>query len=449
MAEFVTKAENQRRLIVLIMCIIADTAALGGIIFSWKGASDIEQGDPNKYQDTLKIRRADLEAVRKERREIETAYVRFSQLVGWRMLAEGTTDRFVSGGLSGGQLTSFLNKWATILTTEHKVPADQVKPPDQTGTGTDLVLVKLFDKLKELEEQYRAECTKLEGQIAAERTREVNAITGAADAEKRAMDQIKSPDGNSGLVMDYQRLLKDYYNLQKQHDAELFGDGSPESRGLEGKAYEAQKGLTELRKKNSRAKTELDAKKVEYRTRRDLIIHNKKEAEERKEPDGSILAIDTPSNVAYIDLLHVDRIFRGTRFKVYSLEKGGVKVDKGEVEVTVVRERTSSVVAVTKVYNASEPIKAGDKIYNEYYEKGKTRYIVIAGRLTGKLSNEEAAAVVKEFGDVFQEKVDQRTSYVVLGDGYETSDAFKMAQEWGVKYLRERSLYDYLGVPHD
>jgi NAD-dependent DNA ligase len=103
-------------------------------------------------------------------------------------------------------------------------------------------------------------------------------------------------------------------------------------------------------------------------------------------------------------------------------------------------------VAITRVFDAKDPIKTGDRIYNELYEKGKTRYIALAGRLTGKISNDEAAQIIRRFGDHYQERVDQRTNYLVVGEGYETHPNFALAQEWGVKILLERTLYDYLGV---
>jgi hypothetical protein len=447
MAEFVTKKENQRRLMVVIICAIFDTLAVAGLIFAIKGASDIEQGDRAKHVDTLQQLREELAEIRKERVLLERLYVDFSKHVGWNTEPTGTTDNVVATGLNGQQMRDFLKGRYDELTTKYRVSG--LRLVDQNGEGTPLTIVELFNKLKELEDSFKGECATLEQRIKAEQGREQTEITATLTADQGLANQIKSADGNSGLVMDYQRLLKDYYQLQKAHDAELYGDGTAENRGLEGEAFKAQQALTELRKKNLRAKGELEAKRTEFRLRRDTIIHNKKEAEERKEPDGTILAVDLATNQAYIDLVHADRIFKGTRFRVYSLEKGGVKVDKGEVEVTVVREQNSSVVAITKMYGKDDPIRTGDKVYNEYYEKGKQRYIVIAGRLTGRLSNDEAGAVVKEFGDIYQEKVDERTSYVVLGEGYENSDAFKMAQEWGVKYLREKSLYDYLGVPHD
>lgn len=446
MAEFVTKKENTRRLMVVIFCIIADTLALTLIIFAWKGATDYMEGDQKKIHDPIKDLRRDIQNLRAERFQDEQNFAGWSQPIGWNLVSQGSYDRFGGIGVSREALGDFLRRWHGVLTETHKVSG--LRPFDQEGTDSPLTLVALFDKLQELETQYANSCGQLETQIKTEREREVRVGTEIAAAEKALADEIRSPDGNSGLVMDFIRLLRDQYNLEKQHAQELYGDGVTD-RGLEGQAIEAQRQLTELKKANLVLRSEYEAKRSELNLRRSWILHRQAEAKVRKEPDGEVLSLDVKQNVAYIDLLHRDRIFRGTRFRVYSLEKGGVKVDKGEIEVINVREAVSSVAAITRTYSADDPIKPGDKIYNEYYERDKTRHIAIAGRLKGRLDNHDASRLIQEFGDVFQEKVDEKTNYLILGEGYPDSPNYKLALEWGVKFLRERSLYDYLGVPQD
>ena len=82
-------------------------------------------------------------------------------------------------------------------------------------------------------------------------------------------------------------------------------------------------------------------------------------------------------------------------------------------------------------------------------EGGRTRYVAFAGRFTGKLSNEEAAAGLRKFGDVYQDKVTDQTNYVVVAEGYEEHPNYKAALEYGIKILRENILMDYLGIRRD
>jgi len=114
-----------------------------------------------------------------------------------------------------------------------------------------------------------------------------------------------------------------------------------------------------------------------------------------------------------------------------------------------VREDLSSICAILTTSDPHWPLKVGDKIYNELYEGGRTRYVAFAGRFTGKLSNEEGAAALRKFGDVYQEKVDDKTNYVVVADGYEEHPNYKAALEYGIKILRESILLDYLGIRRD
>jgi hypothetical protein len=441
MAEFVTKKENTRRMMTLITCIIICTFSIVGGIYAIKGAGDIE--DKEKSDTTLKKLRTAIEQVRTERRNTMATYEEFSKAIGWRTLSRNSQDRFVTTGVSGAEMKSYLDFWVKELARPGYDIKD-FKPWLQEGQGNTLALTTLFDKLKEKEEYYRAENAKLDARQKQVDQEAKATIEDINNTEARNLQEI-----DSQLKTDYMRLLKDLGTRERQHADEL--------AALEVETFTKQRELTELKNKNLKEATKLEDRRSDLVTRINWIQFHREEAKERKEPDGEILGIDEKYNVAYIDLLHADRIFPGTRFRVYSLEKGGVKVDKGEVEVTKVRDAMSSIVAVVRTIDANDPIKRGDKIYNEFYEKGKVRYIALSGRLTGKLSNEEAARKIREFGDIFQEKVDERTNYLVVGENFAGPDNqigtdddeanFKLAQEWGVKILLERYLYEYLGVP--
>ena len=57
--------------------------------------------------------------------------------------------------------------------------------------------------------------------------------------------------------------------------------------------------------------------------------------------------------------------------------------------------------------------------------------------------------MIRTYGDVYQERVDENTNYVIVADGYEEHPNYKAALEYGIKILREPILYDYLGVRRD
>ena len=222
-------------------------------------------------------------------------------------------------------------------------------------------------------------------------------------------------------------------------------DGSfqlPGSRDQQNKSTQTKNDL--LRKRASSS-----AVKADYQKRIDTITFHRVEESERREPDGVILGIDEARELVFIDLLQKDRLFMGTKFHCYSLEKGGQKLDKGEVEVIEIRKQNSSICSIVRVYDAEYPLKVGDKIYNVLYEGGRVRHIAIAGRFTGRLSNQEAAALIRGNGDIYQREVDQKTNYVVVAKGYEEHPNYKQALEYGIKILRESILDDYLGIPRE
>jgi len=246
----------------------------------------------------------------------------------------------------------------------------------------------------------------------------------------------------AGLIGEVIKLNQDLNKTQKSNSDDL--------ATVETDTIAKQNESTTVKNENVRKRAASAAIKEDFKKRIYVIQHHREEAKERRDPDGEILSINENRQLAYINLLRKDRLFKGTKFAVYSLEKGGQKLDKGIIEVIEVRENLSSVCAVVSVADQTNwPLKVGDKIYNELYEGGRTRYVAFAGRFVGKLSNEEAAAGLRKFGDVYQDKVDEKTNYVVVADGYEEHPNYKAALEYGIKILRESILMDYLGIRRD
>lgn len=496
MAEFVTQAENKRRMITIVVCVIFDTLALACGIYAIKAASDTEQGEKNP--ESIKILSAKCEELEKANRAAEDNWILFGQPIGWRMHASWTTDRFATGGLNPDELQEFLNEWAVELKTtgeretrksglirraeelkrragEYKAkPANGddstsldafIAAVDQAITGvnktdymlwearsdgkTALHLKQLFEELEKLENAYIALAKAISDRIAAAEKAEKDAIAEGEKAREDANTKLlKTIDdliggGRDGKQPD--RVLKEIGGVigdLKKTEEDRPKDLAVKEVELDGKLKE----LNEHDKRNRQYKVEAELRLKDLQARINWFKHRREEARERREPDGEVVGVIGERQIAYIDLLHKDRLFRGTKFRVYSPERGGIKIDKGEVEVIEVRENGTSIVSITKVIDPKDPIKPGDRIYNEMYEKGKARYIAFAGRLPGRLSNDEAANIIRKFGDFYQERVDEKTNYLVVGEGYETDPNWALAQEWGVKILLERTLHEYLGV---
>lgn len=451
MAEFVTKAENKRRLAIIIVCAVVNVGALtiGGI--GMKKGGDIEHGAENPGN-IIKLRQA-IEAQKETNKALLDNYLTYAKDIGWRYEAAGTTDRFATSPLQSEVLKKYLSDLV-------KYPANRpdmgksvfetfdikkYKRWDDPGAGENLVLTRVFEELLAKENEFKTKIEDLKAQIEREKAAEV-AVQKATDTANLAV--MKDIDGGAapnaaaaGLIGEVIRLTQDLNKTLKSNSDEL--------ATTEADTIAKQTEATTVKNDNVRKRGASAAIKEDFKRRIYVIQHHREEAKERRDPDGEILSINENRQLVYINLLRKDRLFKGTRFTAYSLEKGGQKLDKGIIEVIEVRENLSSVCALIHTTDSQWPLKVGDKIYNELYEGGRTRYVAFAGRFVGKLSNEEAAAGLRKFGDEYQDKVDEKTNYVVVADGYEEHPNYKAALEYGIKILRENILMDYLGIRRD
>jgi hypothetical protein len=452
MAEFVTKAENKRRLAIIILCAIVNVGALtlGGI--GMKKGSDIEHGQENSGN-ILRLKAA-LGEKREALKALQDNYLTYAKDIGWRFEAVGTTDRFATSPLQSEVLKNYLSDLVKYRPEQQAKMGKSVfetlgitkyKRWDDAGAGENLVLTRVFEELLAKENEYKTKIEDLKTSIERERAAEAAVLksTEANNAEK--MGQI---DGKAAANAPAAGLIGEVIRLNQDLNKTLKSDSDDLDKAAE-ETVAKQNEATTVKNDNVRKRAASGAIKDDFKRRIYVIQHHREEAKERRDPDGEILSINENRQLAYINLLRKDRLFKGTKFQVYSLEKGGQKLDKGTLEVIEVRDSLSSICSVVATVDPAWPLKPGDKIYNELYEGGRTRYVAFAGRFVGKLSNEEASSALRKFGDVYQDKVDENTNYVVVADGYEEHPNYKSALEYGIKILRENILLDYLGIKRD
>lgn len=453
MAEFVTRKEAQRRLWTVVVCAVLSVIALVVGLLNYKAISDEEKGEQAGTVTKLRLEVGELIAANQRARD---AYRDFSMNIGWGRMAFDTGSSAPEvgfGTLSGitpNALREYLNLWVT-----DQFPRLDIKGYKRWPTradevvqdpGKELTLTDLFEILIKKQAELEGKIKALDAERDAANKAAGEAILATWEADKNLLAEIDRQ--GTGLKDNFVAKLTELRNSEKRFRLELEGDGTPGNKGLSGEVAALQMSLTELRNRHVNLKVQLSQQRKELETRINWIIYRAEEARERKEPDGEILAVQPELGIGFIDLVHHDRIFRGGRFKVYSLEKGGEKRDKGEVEILEVAREAASKVAVYST-RPDDPIQAGDRIYNETYERGKARNIAIAGRLTGKLSNEDAIRRIKEFGDVYQERLNEKTNYLVVGEGYEDDPNFKLSKEFGVKIMIEKIFHEYLGIPQE
>ena len=155
MAEFVTKAENKRRLAIIIVCAIVNVAALtiGGI--GMKKGGDIEHGQEGVNIIKLKNQLQDKREVLKA---LQDNYLTYAKDIGWRFEAVGTTDRFATSPLQSEVLKNYLSdlvkyrpdqqaKMGKSIFETLDIGKGKYKRWDEQAAGENLVLTRVFEEL--------------------------------------------------------------------------------------------------------------------------------------------------------------------------------------------------------------------------------------------------------------------------------------------------------------
>lgn len=129
--------------------------------------------------------------------------------------------------------------------------------------------------------------------------------------------------------------------------------------------------------------------------------------------DGEVLAVSKDLGLGWIDVGSNNRLARGTRFRVVDGRTGSTRI-KAWCEVTKVNPDTAEVMFTnqTDIYN---PVVTGDIIYNPIYDPRGGRDAILVGRFSGTYNEKELSLLLDEMGINVQEKLDERTDYLILG----------------------------------
>jgi len=163
---------------------------------------------------------------------------------------------------------------------------------------------------------------------------------------------------------------------------------------------------------------EIEARKEQarlFKAKRDLVIA-------RDDPDGTVLAANPTLGTGTIDLGHADKVYVGQKFTVSALDRGGNRVDKGQVMVLRVTGAHSAQVRIV-----SGDAGGGDRLHNPFYQRGERIHVVFAGPLD-KWPRQMAADRLAPLGVVVQSAVDGNTDYVIVPNSW-TVKAEKSGEE--------------------
>jgi hypothetical protein len=442
-------AENTRRLIVLIVSSLAVLVELGLGAWGLQKAKQIQEGEG----DSIVKLRADLAAQRAEIKKAEDALLEFSRPLGWSTTVRSAVTPHVSRAHDPAQLKAFLDATADLLEAEHGNAdaesvhkrglkgkyarwSDAAAPPDKR-----LTLVKLFPELLELyqgyDQQARARLSAAAENLAqAQKTwDEGKAAVAQYNDEKNTTKGIKPK--TEALATAERQLVES----EAAHQLEI----RQAQANLAKKKEEHNNEIAKIQ----RASQELLRREQDLRDRIKVAEYKKAEASENRDADATVLSADNRLHLAHLDLGLRDRVFPGTLFHVFRIIKGGVRKEVGTLEVLEVGEEFAVARIVSPDGGKSWPeVQAGDRAFNEFYERGRARNVVFAGRVLGPFSREDLMGRLQALGDRVQEKLDDATDLVVAGDGFLTDPNYLKAVAGGVRVITEKYFYTYLGLPY-
>ena len=197
----------------------------------------------------------------------------------------------------------------------------------------------------------------------------------------------------------------------------------------------------------------------------DLTKKEKRTFAETSKPDGEVIHADVGLGYAWIDLGRRHHLPKNLRFQVYQFVKGGRQKIKGLIEVRRMEDDMSQCAILENqqvqhpitgelvlVPDPQDPLVKGDLIRTPLFDPHEKKTFVFLGKDTkkGYYSADELERKLKEeFGAKIDKQVTQETDYVViLGDLAEDAalqDQQRLASEFGVVFLPEKELLEYLG----
>jgi hypothetical protein len=445
--EIETRKERLRRIWILALSalVLVGTAALA--VYA-KGKRDeiAPQIPPEKRK---------IAAVEEKIAEAQAEVLAFSVPYGFRTEASILSPQVPSTPVNPEVIRAFLNRWRARLADRFGVTTykDWGPPPDFSSAG--LTIPKLFDEVRKLRDAAAKEeeaVVKESGAIdltwkwapgggpdiqipAGSMTASVVAISKeAAETQKKADEEVK-------------RLREEMVTAVKAREEKKL-ELKTKRLALDQALKEAQAKHTEAVQAQSQEKQKRLSEKKELQERLEWVELSRQEAQERQETDGRVIFSDAVHGIVYIDIRAQDGLFKGTKFKAFSMKKGGTKKMKGEIQVLDVLADYSRC-AVTRSLDPDDLIATGDFVYDEFYDRTRKLEFAFAGRFVGRATaNELVQKLSQNKRYSYSPKARRETSYLVVGEGYEKESNYVEAVKFGIKIIREKDLYAFLGVEY-
>ncbi|MCB9833342.1 MAG: hypothetical protein H6807_12810 [Planctomycetes bacterium] len=276
---------------------------------------------------------------------------------------------------------------------------------------------------------------------------EIETLKGAKSTAERANDDMVTTHNtelsgkNDALNQLREGNAAKEQLLESQKDA-LQGDLSATTDKYEALLTSSNEEITALKNATNSFEREVRSFKTEIRTKR-----------ERNIPDGNVTGVSLGAATCYIDLGSKHGLRRGTRFNTYSLAKGRVKEYHGYIVVTDVELGR----ALCSLEDGAKP-ERGDFITSPIFERDGAMTFYFLGNLPGRFTNQQAKAILEQYGMKVVDDFSIFVDFVVLGanpdpeaigddanpNWFKETEAYNDAIRWGTEMLRAQDLESYL-----
>ena len=303
-----------------------------------------------------------------------------------------------------------------------RVNTNNVQPPiNGTPLNLQTVITQLVDNLTNERAKsvgFAADKDRLAIDVKAAQTKGQQEV----EAQRQATTAVRQE--REGKQREYDKLSRDATDMETKLRQQLTEvSGRLETAEKEKRETEAQlKGevallktrIAELAQVEERRLTDVPDGKIVRGLERDY------------DPRGEGYAF------VFIDIGRKAGVKDGTKFEVFSLDKGGKRTQKGRIVVKKAFDDLSEC-AILDLFDARNPIVRDDLVANKFFEKGAKATFALVGTFDGehtRYTKGEWKRIVEEHGHSFQDSVRANTQFCIVGDR-PTDDA----EQWRLREL--------------
>ncbi len=362
--------------------------------------------------------------------------LKLSRLVGWRI--ENDWGKTKGNWTDVAMFKETLDKWAKTLKEKHQNNKYGLWSDASDNDKEKLTVKELLKEFKELINTYKTEIQVLINQRTALWGQEVNLLGNPEEKGKFfKMEEKKN--------QEIKRLITDC----KEKEAEIADTikrGEEEIASLNMQIKRLSEDITKLIKKQEAELIKSEKEKDDYEVRLQKVQQRVELAKDGYEQDGEIIVSDSQNGYVYINLGRKDAIFGGMDFNIFAILKGGLRKDKGKIIVSKIHSVYSECSIVPGSTDPLDPIIVGDYANSRIYSRDKAKKFAFVGRPIGRYSLFELNKKIEEFGGQVLDDASADIAYLIAGEGYDKESAYEKAVYLGIVILREKELYDLLGL---